>query len=192
MIPEKKKMLDAPLSAIAALLSEKKSIKIAVDGRCAAGKTTLAERIAEKFGANIFHMDDFFLPPEKRTKERLFEPGGNVDRERFLREVLLPLEEGKPFSYFPFDCKTQSLKSAVRVEPKPLSVIEGSYSCHPLLFGHYDLRLFLTVSGEEQLRRLEKRCPEKLGDFREKWIPMEEAYFHCFSIEEKCDFVLKR
>lgn len=190
MIPAKKKMLERVFSEIEKLLSEKACVKIAIDGRCAAGKTTLAARIAEQFDANVFHMDDFFLPSEKRTRERLSEPGGNVDRERFLSEVLLPIEAGEAFSYFPFDCKTQSRKSAVKVEPKGLSIIEGSYSCHPLLFGYYDLHLFLSVSKEEQLERLEKRCPEKLGDFRERWIPMEEAYFQYFSVKEKCDFVL--
>lgn len=190
MISAKKKMLEKVFSEIEKLLSAKACVKIAIDGRCTAGKTTLAARIAEQFDANVFHMDDFFLPPEKRTRERLSEPGGNVDRERFLSEVLLPIEAGKPFFYFPFDCKTKSLKSAVRVEPRSLCIIEGSYSCHPQLFDRYDLHLFLTVSKEEQLERLEKRCPEKRDDFRERWIPMEEAYFQYFSMKEKCDFVL--
>ena len=32
-------------------------------------------------------MDDFFLPMELRTAERLEEPGGNVHYERFSAEV---------------------------------------------------------------------------------------------------------
>ena len=43
---------------------------IAIDGRCAAGKTTLAARLAKELGGDVIHMDDFFLPLELRTEER--------------------------------------------------------------------------------------------------------------------------
>ena len=32
-------------------------------------------------------MDDYFLQPYQRTEERLAEPGGNVDYERFKEEI---------------------------------------------------------------------------------------------------------
>ena len=48
-------------------------IVIAIDGRCASGKTTLANKLAQHFHANVFHMDDYFLRKEQRTKERLSE-----------------------------------------------------------------------------------------------------------------------
>ena len=61
---------------------------IAMDGRAAAGKTTLAEELAVTLGGAVVHMDDFFLPGELRTPERLAAPGGNVHAERFVEEVL--------------------------------------------------------------------------------------------------------
>ncbi|MBS7324987.1 MAG: (d)CMP kinase, partial [Angelakisella sp.] len=36
---------------------------IALDGRAAAGKSTLAAALAETLQAAVIHMDDFFLPP---------------------------------------------------------------------------------------------------------------------------------
>ena len=33
---------------------------IAIDGRCAAGKTTLAARLVKELGGDVIHMDDFF------------------------------------------------------------------------------------------------------------------------------------
>ena len=71
---------------------------LAIDGRCASGKSTLGQELAEKWNASLFHMDDFYLQPHQRTEERLAEPGGNVDRERFLKEVLLPLRSGQTVS----------------------------------------------------------------------------------------------
>ena len=33
-------------------------------------------------------MDDFFLQPKQRTKERLEQAGGNVDYKRFKKEIV--------------------------------------------------------------------------------------------------------
>ena len=49
-------------------------------------------------------MDDFFLPFELRTAERLKEPGGNVHYERFIDEVVSKLSAGEPFEYGVFRC----------------------------------------------------------------------------------------
>ena len=63
------------MDKIKQIIEEIESIKqdyivIAIDGRCASGKTTLAEKLAQYFHANVFHMDDYFLRKEQRTKER--------------------------------------------------------------------------------------------------------------------------
>lgn len=168
----------------------KKPLIIAIDGRCASGKTTLAKQLSETLNCNVIHTDSFFPRPEQRTPERLNEPGGNLDRERLLSEVMEPLKRGEAFSYRVFDCKTQSLGEEIRVEPRPVTIIEGSYCCHPALWEYYGLRVFLNVDPTEQLRRIERRNgADKLAVFREKWIPLEEKYFAAFDIEKRCDFI---
>ena len=42
---------------------EKPRVIVAIDGRCAAGKTTLADHLKQELGTTVFHMDDFFSPP---------------------------------------------------------------------------------------------------------------------------------
>ena len=76
-------------------MKDKNPVLLAVDGRCGGGKSTIAEMLADRYAASVIHIDDFFLRPEQRTMERLKEPGGNVDRERFMQEVALPLLEGR-------------------------------------------------------------------------------------------------
>ncbi len=166
-------------------------VLIAIDGRCASGKTTLAEDLKRKLSCNIIHMDDFFLRQEQRTAERYDEPGGNVDRERFLSEVLQPLQAGKAFSYSPFDCHTMSFGEPITVESNGITVIEGTYSCHPELWGFYDLHIFLTTTPEKQLERLAKRNGANLQMFRDKWIPLEERYFSTCKLETKCELVFE-
>lgn len=170
----------------------KERIIIAIDGRCASGKTTLVKELSKMLNCNVIHMDDFFLRPEQRTSERLSIPGENVDHERFLSDVLLPLEGGKAFAFRPFSCNNCSLGDPIKVTPKGINIIEGSYSCHPSLWEHYDLRIFLTVSPEEQLKRIVKRNGEQNAEvFRTRWIPLEEKYFTAFDIAQRCDIVLK-
>ncbi len=177
---------------IATALTQKQPLILAIDGRCGAGKTTIAKKLAREFSCNVIHMDDFFLPTEKRTPERLSAPGGNTDVERFLNEVMLPLKSGKHFSYRPYDCHTVSFKAPVHVAPNKLTVIEGSYSCHPLLWDFYDLRIFVDVNKQTQLERIAARNGEDaLKVFAARWIPLEEKYFDAFSIKERCDAVVE-
>ena len=91
----------------------KQPVLLAIDGRCGSGNTTLARVLQEKTGAAVVHMDDFFLRPEQRTPERFAEPGGNVDRERVLEEVLLPLKENCPVVYRPYDTHKPAMLAAV-------------------------------------------------------------------------------
>lgn len=166
-----------------------KRIIIAIDGRCAAGKTTLAERIREQTNWSVLYMDDFFLRPEQRTPERLAEPGGNVDWERFREEILVPLESGcSAIKSRSFDCRTQRLSEPISVDVGNVCVIEGSYSCHPQLREFYGLRVFLTVNPKEQMRRIILRNgAEKAEQFAEKWIPLEEKYFAKCDVERFCE-----
>ena len=70
------------------------------------------------------------LPPAKRTPERLVEPGGNVDYERFRDEVIDHLHDDQ-LTYGVFDCSEMAVTSTLTLPKKKLTIIEGSYSCHP-------------------------------------------------------------
>lgn len=173
------------------LSAGKGSLLIAIDGRCSSGKTTLASYLKEDLGCNVIPMDHFFLQPHMRTKERMSQPGGNVDYERFLAEVLLPLTKGKSFSYRPYNCHIQQLGNAVSVNPSPITIVEGSYSCHPQLRAYYDYCIFLTTSYENQLERIAARNgSQSLTAFKERWIPLEELYFEKMDIANQCDICL--
>lgn len=180
------------LSEIKKKQTEKSAIRIGIDGRCAAGKTTLAAFLQKRFHGSVIHMDDFFLRPQQRTPERYAEPGGNIDYERFQQEVLTPLIRGMELRYSPFDCSTQEFQEPVFVEQRDIMIIEGTYSCHPLFREHYQMRIFLTTSPEEQLRRIQERNgAEALTVFCEKWIPLEELYFKGCQVLEHSDLQVR-
>lgn len=179
-------------SAIDRQLAAGRNVITAIDGFCASGKTTLAELIRGVYGCSVFHMDDYFLRPEQRTPERFAEPGGNVDRERFMEEILTPVCAGRDVVYRPFDCATFTLKDPVTVKAAKLTVVEGSYSLHPYLRDAYTLRVFMKTGSEEQMRRIIRREGEEAADmFRKRWIPLEMAYYNAFRLDEKCDIVFE-
>ena len=165
---------------------------IAIDGRCASGKTTLASQLNATLDCNIIHLDDFFLRLHQRTDERLSTPGGNIDYERFLEEVLIPLKTNKTFSYRPYNCKSNALGDKILVIPKDITVIEGSYACHPKFVDFIDYKIFMDIDSDEQLKRIKQRNGEiALKQFIEKWIPLEEEYFKFYRIFQNCDLIIE-
>lgn len=168
------------------LESTKTTILIGIDGKCASGKTILSQRIKELYDCNIFHMDDFFLQEYQRTDLRYKTPGGNVDYERFEKQVLSPVKEGKTAKYQVFNCGTRQLNEQFyEVKAKRLNIIDGSYSQHPYFGKPYDLCVFIDIEKELQLETILKRNgAEMLENFKTRWIPYEELYFETFNIKK--------
>ncbi len=172
------------------LLQNQELCLVAIDGNSGSGKSSLAGLLSSVYDCNIFHMDDFFLRPQQRTPERLDTPGGNVDYERFKLEVLDNLIEGKEFSYKKYSCRTSGFSEPIKISPKKINIIEGSYSCHPYLSEAYHLKIFLKATFKTQRRRILKRNgPQMLDRFLNEWIPMENKYFEAFDIEGNSDLV---
>lgn len=165
---------------------------VAIDGRCASGKTTVAEALRQILHCPVIAMDDFFLRPEQRSAERLAQPGENIDHERFEDEILKPIYAGEAtVTYRPFSCRTQTFGEAKTFTTTgPVILIEGSYACHPALRNAYDLRVFLTVDAKTQMERLQARDASKVEAFKTRWIPLEESYFAACGVENDCDLVL--
>ena len=168
------------------------SCTLAIEGRSASGKSTLAAILEAVYGCTVFHTDDFFLQPAQRTPARFAEVGGNMDRERFLMEVLFPLSQGQVVQYRRFDCGTFTLLPPEEKRKTSLTVIEGAYCMHPGLCHFYDFAVFMDIDAELQRKRILKRNGEALAHrFFNEWIPMEETYIAALHVKERCNMVIK-
>lgn len=165
---------------------------LSIDGPCASGKTTIGKLLSSFLECPCIHMDDYFLQPHQRTTQRLEEPGGNIDYERFHQEINDAWNQKQPIHMRSYDCSSQRLRKEVILEESPILIIEGSYAHHPYLDDMQAFKIFMDIEPSIQKERLQKRSPDKFVDFIEKWIPMEEKYFHAFSIKEKSDYVFSR
>lgn len=177
--------------AIDALLSHRESVTVAIDGCSGSGKSHLANLLQQVYSCNVFHMDDFFLPPSRKTPQRLAQPGGNVDYERFAQQVMGPLNRGEAFSYGVYHCQTGQVSPSSPVPRRQLNIVEGVYSLHPALAQSYDLKIFLTVPRPVQHRRILQRSGAFLFQrFVDQWIPLEDIYFSQLDIAGQCALVL--
>lgn len=178
------------LNRIKEIRKERGRCLVAIDGNSGSGKSTLAAQLAAASGATLFHMDDFFLPPQLRTEARLDTPGGNIDSECFVKEIIKGLEKGKTFSYRAFSCKNSSYIEKTAPH-STVNIFEGVYSMHPDWQAELNLKVFLQIPPEvQQDRILHRSGPEQLKKFTELWIPLENRYFEFYGIRESCDYIV--
>ncbi len=172
-------------------IKNRTTVNVAIDGMSTSGKSSLANIFSKIFDCNIIHMDDFFLKKHQRTYERFMQPGGNIDFERFSREVVQNLKTDSGFIYYAYDCHT-GLMNEMKISPKSLNIIEGSYSMHPFFGNIYDVRIFMETDKKTQMQRvLDRNGEEMLDRFKNEWIPLENTYFKNFKIKENCDFIFR-
>lgn len=178
------------LSACKELIKNINNPVIAIDGRAASGKSTLAKIIAEEFSGAVVHADDFFLPFDLRTPERLAEPGGNLHYERFHEQVIDNIKKQVDISYGVFDCKTGAVSDHRTVSTGSPIIIEGAYSASPRFGKYYDMLIFVTASYDTQIKRIrERNGDDKLEMFQKRWIPLEEAYLSAYKIENSANII---
>ncbi|MBR3290337.1 MAG: uridine kinase [Clostridia bacterium] len=180
------------LTQIETLLQQRERVFVAIDGPCAAGKTELAARLARQLPANVFHTNNFTLPLDRRTSVQMAQVAGHMDIERLRREVLWPLTHGQRVYTGVYDPARNRIRDRWEYAPKPVAIVEGTYSAHPALRDLYDLTVFVTVSRTQQKKRMAAhRDRRRTRRWNRWWIPAEACYFKEFSIEEHCDVVCR-
>ena len=167
---------------------------VAIDGPCGSGKSTLARQLADERGAALFHMDDYYLPFERRIPDWKHVPGANMDFERLRDEVLDPLKrlkEQKARPPYPaLACAAYRPREGrmipAAVQPGQLNFLEGSYCLFPQLEDSYDMRLFLDCPAKIREQRLRKREGAYYEEgFVKLWIPLEQAYHSLCRVRER-------
>ena len=171
-------------------IEDEKIRLIRIDGMAGSGKSTLAHLISEYFGYQIIHVDDFFLQKHQRTHDRLNEIGGNLDYERFIEEVVNPINNKQNFTYQIFDCSCMKLNGVHSISIDKGIIIEGSYSLHPK-FNLNSFNIFLKIKEDTQRKRIYERNGEFLyHKFINEWIPKENSYFEYYNIKDKANIII--
>lgn len=184
-------------------------VRVAVDGRTAAGKTTLAHELGlmlSRAGRPVFRasLDDFKRPwAERHLYDR--ESGEGYYRNAFDLDAIrrLLLEPAHPsgtglVTLCSIDPITQVDHSATRVRmPRDgVLVVDGVFALRSELDSHWDLRIWVDVDRELSLGRGVDRDAARDGGshagaiFRDRYGPSEDLYIADADPRSRADVVV--
>ena len=159
---------DDVVARIEALVSNgpRRTVWVGIDGFGGSGKTTFAGRLSEEIeGAQLISVDDFA------------EPGVPTwDFDRFLAQVVQPLNRGEPARYDKRGWNA-SRPSWATVSPGRPVLVEG-VSVTDLAAGiDWDLTVWVHAEPAERRRRIVARDDaDTLAIWESDWWPSERAY----------------
>lgn len=142
---------------------------IGVAGGSASGKTTIINKVKDYFGNDIAVMshDSYYkahddMPFEERSKLNYDHPD-SFETERMAEDVR-KLIKGYPIDMPVYDyCNHNRAKETVRVEPKPVIILEGILILENReLRDLMDIKIFVDTDADERLiRRIQRDMVER-------------------------------
>ena len=186
-------------------------VRVAVDGRPAAGKTMLADELADvlrRRGRTVIRasIESFLLPQVQRYRRGADSPEGcyhdSFDLDALHRVLLEPLgpDGAREFQTAIYDRDTDAaLSLPVRsANADAVLLFDGVFLMRPELVDRWDLRIFVAVAFEETLARARIRDAASLGStarveqrFRDRYLPSQQLYFDTVHPTELADIVVQ-
>jgi uridine kinase len=156
---------------------------VAIDGRSAAGKSTLASRVADMTDVSVIDGDDFYAGGTDDEWDAM-SPGEKaahcIDWQR-QRSVLEALARGEAARWHPYDWDANDgrlVETPTMCPPAPVVILEGVYSARPELADLFHLRVLYDAPVEVRHRRwVEREGAGYLDDWARRWSEAEEWYF---------------
>jgi uridine kinase len=185
-------------------------VRVAIDGRSAAGKTILADELVapvERLGRPVIRasIDGFHRPAAQRRRRGPLSPEGyyldTIDYPAVRAALLDPLGPGGSRRYrtrvwdlagdAPYD-------EPERVAPEDgVLLVDGVFLLRPELDGAWDLRVFVDVDPEHSLARGLARDARRFGSpadaaerYRLRYVPGEDLYLAADRPKERADLVV--
>lgn len=175
--------------SLAELEKEIRNIKIdamiAIDGDAASGKTTFANKLEDI--AMLIHMDHFYKPICEQSNGI----AGNIDFNKLINQVIIPFKEKQKVEYAWYDPHQDRIIKVFSIAYKPLLILEGAYSCHPLIAELIDLKICMKMDLGLQKKRIIKRSSFKVYEaFINKWILKELKYQEETKLLDRVDYIV--
>ncbi len=183
---------------------------VGVDGIDAAGKTTLADALAQHLverGCHVIRasMDGFHNPRHQRNRagehpaKGYYEDSFNLP---LLKQALLhPLnpQGNRLYRTVAFDYKTDQ---AVQTSPQKAAddsilIFDGVFLLRPQLIEYWDLKIFIDISFETCLQRALERDQAYFGSadsvierYQQRYMPAQQAYLAAANPHTHADIVI--
>ena len=180
----------AELAALVLAVARPHPTRVAVDGFSAAGKTTLADELADVItGRPVIRVeiDHFMRPPDTRTAHPPDSPDSyyldSWDYPAVRDRLLRPLGPGGDRRYRTAitDPRGRPVDSPDRTAAaNAILIADGVFLQRGDLDPHWDLRIWVDIGFDEVLRRGVARDHARMDDarrrYRTKYIPGERRY----------------
>ena len=176
---------------------------VSLDGRSGAGKSTLASLVAEKTGAVVLPVDEFYsahISDAEWDRMTVQERWSKVFNWARLRsEAVVPLLSGRLARWHPIDFeagpdgqgKYEMKAEPTRAEPAPVILLDGVYSSGPQMADLMDLSILVETPNEQRLARLAQREDQEfLAQWHARWDAVEEFYFTSVRPRESFDIIV--
>lgn len=170
-------------------------LRVAIDGPDTAGKTTLANELAEQLDGRRpvirIGIDGFHQPRAVRQRRGSLSPEGfyhdSFDYDAVRRQVLDPLGPtgDRRYRTAVFDYRTdQPVPAEPRVAPDRAALLfDGVFLLRPELRDRWDLTVYVHVDEEEALRRALIRDADLMGGqdtvrerYQHRYLPGQRLY----------------
>lgn len=183
---------------------------VAIEGKGCSGKTTIASELAEQLRGDglttsIMPIDNFCLPRTRRYRDDCPE-AEQVYRFNFDYQLFDSLiAEASMTKYVSFAHKHLIAKtdrfdgSAIyNVSPGGVLIVEGIHVLRRHLIPHYDLKIYLDVSDQEQIARARLRDPGRGNSqaeieykYHRRYRPSYKMFLEEHRPEEIADLIIR-
>ena len=185
-------------------------VRVAVDGPPAAGKTTLADRLAlvlRNRGREVIRssIEGFLLPRAQRYRRGEGSPEGcyhdSFDFDALHRVLLAPLgpDGDRRFQQAVYDRDTDTAlcPPVTTAAADAVLLFDGVFLLRSELIDRWDLRIFVSAAFEETLARARIRDLAPLGSaarveqrFRNRYLPSQQHYLDTIRPTDLADIVV--
>jgi uridine kinase len=195
------KMRRTALVAIAdfvAAVDRPHPVRVAIDGRTASGKTTIADELAHELnrtGRTITRtsIDGFHRPKRDRYARGRHSPEGYYfdarDLDAIRRLLLDPLGPGGTLTYstasFDLEADLPIIAPTHRAGQRDILIVDGTFLQRPELQGAWEVAVFVDVDAATAAGRGVSRDAKQLGGREAAEVLYRDRYAPAFEIYEK-------
>jgi uridine kinase len=193
-----------------ARLESPRAVRVAIDGVDAAGKTTIADELAERvaaLGRPVIRagIDGFHQPKSIRYRQGRNSADGyyrdSFDLDGLISTLLRPLGAGGTGLYRTalFDYRIDAPVEApqLKAEPRAVLLFDGIFLLRPELRPFWDYTIFVRAGFDVTLARALRRDLASLGSaeiieclYRSRYIPAQRKYLDTCRPEAHADLVI--